>query len=80
MRGLNDRPFQTSKDILDWKFYQADIRTEDLKQWKDTNVVFVYQRGQFYQTSLALDDIRLRPGECRAIPFAPPKVGLNYEI
>ena len=61
------------KDILDWKFYQANIKTEDLKEWKDTNVVFVYQRGSYYQTSVALDDIRLRPGACRMIPFAPPK-------
>ena len=61
------------KDILDWKFYQANIKTEDLKEWKDTNVVFVYQRGSYYQTSIALDDIRLRPGACRMIPFAPPK-------
>ena len=61
------------KDILDWKFFQADIKTDDLKEWKDTNIVFVYQRGNYYQTSLALDDIRLRPGACRMIPFAPPK-------
>ena len=35
--------------------------------------MFVYQRGSYYQTSIALDDIRLRPGACRMIPFAPPK-------
>ena len=59
--------------FIDWKYFQITITPRAGQRiFEKLSIVFLYTRGKSYQTSLALDDVRVKPGECRRFPNPPP--------
>lgn len=48
------------------------IEPRNQRIYEKLSIVFLYSRGRTYQTSLAIDDARVKPGACRDFPQPPP--------